>query len=72
MYLAARSTGFADVDIKSAIEVAAFRSASGNSAKLPIITDVFWPREELYRAGKEGDGDDSDASDEDEGSEETE
>jgi CRISPR-associated protein Csb1 len=61
-----------NVDIKGAIETAAFRSGGGDSSKLPIVTDLFWPREELYREGKKGDGDDSDANDEDEGSEETE
>ncbi|MGE5465539.1 MAG: type I-U CRISPR-associated protein Cas7 [Methanocella sp.] len=37
-----------DVNIKSAIDAATFPNG---------ITDVFWPREELYRPGKEGDGD---------------
>jgi CRISPR-associated protein Csb1 len=59
------------VEIKDAIMAAAFRN--GDSAKLPIVTDVFWPREELYREGKEDvQGGDHDALDEDEGSEETE
>jgi CRISPR-associated protein Csb1 len=61
-----------NVDIEGAIGTAAFRSTSGDSANLPIVTDVFWPREELYREGKEGDGDDNDASNEDEDPEETE
>jgi CRISPR-associated protein Csb1 len=61
-----------DVDIKEAIKTAAFRSGSGESGKLPIVTDLFWPREELYREGKKGDGDDSDANDQDDGTEETE
>lgn len=34
-----------DVDIKSAISHAGFEN--------PRITDLFWPREELYRAGEE-------------------
>lgn len=41
-----------DVDIRGAIENASFREASGgNNPILPIITDVFWPRVELYREG---------------------
>ncbi len=41
-------------DIKHAIKAAAFRSQEpGDGApKLPIITDVFWPRDELYREGQ--------------------
>lgn len=62
-----------NVDIKGAIKAASFRSGSGDGANLPIVTDVFWPHEELYREGKKGDGgDDNDAGDEDDGSEETE
>lgn len=34
-----------DVDIKSAITQAGFED--------PRVTDIFWPREELYRAGEE-------------------
>lgn len=37
-----------DVEIKNAIKGAAFRS---DETKPPIVTDVFWPREELYREG---------------------
>jgi len=63
-----------DVNIKDAIKDAVFRSekTSDDEPKPPIVTDVFWPREELYRQGKDGEGDDKDASDEDEDSEETE
>lgn len=50
-----------EVDIKAAITAAGF-------AEQPI-TDVFWPREELYR---EGQADAAKSADEDEGSEETE
>jgi CRISPR-associated protein Csb1 len=59
------------VDIKSAIKAAAFRieEKAGKDA-LPIVTDIYWPHDELYRAGKEDDdkpkGDDDD-SDEDDG-----
>lgn len=45
-----------DVNIKGAINAAGFRSVSGDGAQFPIVTDVFWPRDELYRPGKEGDG----------------
>lgn len=43
-----------DVDIKGAIEGADFRGkrTSGDEPKAPIVTDVFWPREELYRKGE--------------------
>jgi CRISPR-associated protein Csb1 len=52
-----------EVNIKEAIGDASFPGG---------VTDVFWPREELYRPGKEGDSDGNDASDEEEGAEETE
>jgi CRISPR-associated protein Csb1 len=57
-----------DVDIKSAIAQAGFED--------PRVTDVFWPREELYRAGEEeekkdqetdAEGDMDDANDAEEG-----
>lgn len=51
------------VDIKEAIKAASFPGG---------VTDVFWPRTELYREGKQGDGDDNGAIDENEGPEETE
>jgi len=38
-----------DVDVKQAIKDAAFRS---EETEPPIVTDVFWPREGLYREGK--------------------
>jgi CRISPR-associated protein Csb1 len=43
-----------DVDIKEAITAAAFRGETtpGDKSKAPIVTDVFWPREELYRDGQ--------------------
>ncbi len=44
-----------DVAIKGAIEAAAFRSANEGAVQLPIITDVFWPRDELYREGQSAD-----------------
>src|SRR5690606_18905597 len=50
-----------EVDIANAIKTAGFD-------KLPV-TDVFWPREELYR---EGQADAQSGSDEDDGAEETE
>jgi len=53
-----------DIDIAAAISAAGFGTNR--------ITDIFWPREELYREGKGGgSGDDADASDKDEDSEET-
>lgn len=51
------------VDIKEAIKAASFPGG---------ITEVFWPREELYREGKQGDGDGNGASDGTEGPEEAE
>jgi CRISPR-associated protein Csb1 len=56
-----------NVDIKTAIEKAAFRTESD---KAPIITDIFWPHDELYREAKDddepisaaGDADDSEES----------
>lgn len=51
------------IDIKEAIKAASFPGS---------VTDVFWPRQELYREGKEDVGDDNGASDENEGPEETE
>ncbi len=55
-----------DVDIKSAINQAGFQE--------PRITDIFWPREELYRAAeeeenkeKETEGEANGAEDEEEG-----
>lgn len=43
-----------EIDIKQAISAAAFRSEKPGDDKLnpPIITDVFWPRDELYREGQ--------------------
>src|SRR5581483_6366038 len=43
-----------DVNIKAAIKAAGFRSEKTDDVrpKPPIITDVFWPREELYREGQ--------------------
>jgi len=58
-----------DVDIKGAITSAAFRSKENGKPKRPILTDVFWPREELYREGKP---ESTKSAEEDEGSEETE
>ena len=44
-----------DVDILAAIKAANFRSDQANAK--PIITDVYWPREALYREGQvEGTG----------------
>ena len=44
-----------NVDIKEAIKAVSFNG----------ITDVFWPREELYREGNDGDGDKNPDEDED-------
>lgn len=59
------------VAIKEAIKTAAFRSEKtiDDKPKLPIITDVFWPRDELYR---EGQAEGTRSVEEEEGSEETE
>lgn len=47
------------VDIRSAIEKAAFRPKNDKEKErtLSIITDIFWPREELYREGSSDPGD---------------
>jgi CRISPR-associated protein Csb1 len=47
-----------EVDIKQAITDAAFRSekSGDGTTNLPVITDVFWPREELYREAQAGSG----------------
>jgi CRISPR-associated protein Csb1 len=42
-----------DVNMKTAIESAAFRDAEDQA---PIITDIYWPHDELYREGKDDDG----------------
>ena len=62
-----------DVDIKSAIKAALFRNerSGGDEARRPIVTDVFWAREDLYREGKAESAKDADV-DENEASEETE
>jgi CRISPR-associated protein Csb1 len=57
------------VDIKAAITNAAFRSKENAKPKPPIVTDVFWPRDELYREGK---AETTKSPEDDEGSEETE
>jgi CRISPR-associated protein Csb1 len=41
-----------DVDIQAAIQTASFRVAEEEEPRSPVITDVFWPREELYREGQ--------------------
>jgi CRISPR-associated protein Csb1 len=43
-----------DIAITRTITAAAFRSERSDDGKPkpPIVTDVFWPREELYREGK--------------------
>lgn len=60
-----------EVDIAKAIQEATFRSEKGanNDPVPPIVTDVFWPREELYREGQAGP---TKGNNEDEGSEESE
>jgi hypothetical protein len=40
------------VDIKAAIRDAAFRDKKDPA---PIITDIYWPHDELYREGKDDD-----------------
>jgi len=51
-----------DVDIKQAIRDAVFRS---EETKPPIVTDVYWPREELYRGGQAEDSERTDGEEED-------
>jgi CRISPR-associated protein Csb1 len=41
-----------DVDIQAAIGNAAFRTGDKQA---PIITDIYWPHDELYREGKDDD-----------------
>lgn len=55
------------VDIKQAITAAAFRSerTADGKPKPPIVTDVFWPREELYREGQAKDSAKTDDAQED-------
>ncbi|MGH7271167.1 MAG: type I-U CRISPR-associated protein Cas7, partial [Polyangiaceae bacterium] len=57
-----------DVHIKQAISDAAFRSERtvDNKPQPPAVTDVFWPREELYR---EGQAESTNSAEEDDGSE---
>lgn len=45
-----------DVTMKTAIETAAFRAADDLSS---IITDIYWPHDELYREGKDDDNPDA-------------
>ncbi|MCG8556172.1 MAG: type I-U CRISPR-associated protein Cas7 [Proteobacteria bacterium] len=58
-----------DVDIRTAITSADFRSKENGEPELPIVTDVYWPREELYR---EAPADSTESAEEDDGSKETE
>jgi len=57
-----------DVHIKQAISTAAFRSekTGDDQPKPPIVTDVFWPRDELYRVGQAKNNESSDGDDEEE------
>jgi CRISPR-associated protein Csb1 len=61
-----------NVDIKDAIEGAAFRSGDRQD---PIITDIYWPHDELYRDGNDDDksgssGGDDNGSENDDGEDE--
>jgi hypothetical protein len=59
-----------DVNMETAIENAKFRSGKDSAA--PVVTDIFWPRPELYQ---EPPGEESAAKDDQEdgeGEEETE
>ncbi|MBA3884766.1 MAG: CRISPR-associated protein [Acidobacteria bacterium] len=58
-----------DVDIKGAITSAAFRSRENGKPKPSTVTDVFWPRKELYR---EGQAESTPSTEQHEGSEEAE
>jgi CRISPR-associated protein Csb1 len=58
-----------DVSMESAIEKAKFRS--GKDPVAPVVTDIFWPREELYQEPPEKESAAKDAADE-EDEEETE
>jgi CRISPR-associated protein Csb1 len=60
-----------DVNIKDAIDGATFRSGDRQE---PIITDIYWPHDELYRDGNDDDkssssGGDDNGSDSDDGEE---
>ncbi len=58
-----------NVDIKAAITTAAFRSRENARPNPPIVTDVFWPRDDLYREAKT---ESTNSAEDAEGSEETE
>jgi CRISPR-associated protein Csb1 len=49
-----------DANVKTAINSAAFR-ADGDKA--PIVTDIYWPHDELYREGRDDDKSDSSGGD---------
>jgi CRISPR-associated protein Csb1 len=53
-----------DVNIQSAIKAAEFQA--------PQVTDIFWPREELYRAGEEEENKEKETEDETDGAEDDE
>jgi CRISPR-associated protein Csb1 len=57
------------VDIETAMTNAAFRSEENGRPKPQIVTDVFWPRDELYR---EGQTESTKSAEESDGSEDTE
>jgi CRISPR-associated protein Csb1 len=57
------------VNIKKAMASASFQSEENGKPKRSTVTDVFWPREELYR---EGQAESMKSAEEDEASEETE
>jgi CRISPR-associated protein Csb1 len=48
-----------NVDMQAAIGNAAFRTADDQA---PVITDVYWPHDDLYREGKDDDDDDKPGS----------
>jgi CRISPR-associated protein Csb1 len=56
-----------DLDIKEAICCAAFRSGTtvNDNSEPSVITDIFWPRDELYREGQAQSSDYSDDEEQD-------
>jgi len=53
-----------DVDIRDAIKAAGFQK--------PEVTDIFWPKKELYRAGEEKENKEKETEDETDGAEDDE
>ncbi len=54
-----------DIDMKGAISNAGFNTT-------PRVTDIWWPREELYRESKEKEEEDAESGEDDQGENEQE